>query len=68
MLSRQIKAMLQLANLRRAQDLPQATAIELHEVLRVCLAAWSRWRQSGESLFRNTSLPPRSAAYTTTLS
>jgi signal transduction histidine kinase len=40
MLSRQIKAMLQLANLRSsAQDPPQATAIELHEILRTCLAA-----------------------------
>jgi signal transduction histidine kinase len=40
MLSRQIKAMLQLANLRSsAQDPPQAAAIELHDVLRACLAA-----------------------------
>ena len=40
MLSRQIKAMLQLANLRSsAQDPPPPAAIELHEVLRACLAA-----------------------------
>jgi signal transduction histidine kinase len=40
MLSRQIKAMLQLANLRsQAQTAPQAVDIELHEVIRGCLAA-----------------------------
>jgi signal transduction histidine kinase len=40
MLSREIKAMLQLANLRSsAQDPLQPKAIELHEVLRACLAA-----------------------------
>lgn len=40
MLSREIKAMLQLANLRSsAQDSPRPTAIELHELLRTCLAA-----------------------------
>ncbi len=40
MLSREIKAMLQLANLRSsAQDPPPATAIELHDILRTCLAA-----------------------------
>ncbi|MGA2259228.1 MAG: hypothetical protein ABSG53_31530, partial [Thermoguttaceae bacterium] len=40
MLSHEIKAMLQLANLRSsAQDLPQPVAIELHEILRACLAA-----------------------------
>jgi len=40
MLSRQIKAMLQLANLRSsAQDPPPATAIELGDILRGCLAA-----------------------------
>jgi signal transduction histidine kinase len=39
MLSRQIKAMLQLANLRSsAQDPPQPTEVELHDVLRGCLA------------------------------
>jgi signal transduction histidine kinase len=39
MLSREIKAMLQLANLRSsAQDPPQATAIELPDVIRACLA------------------------------
>ena len=40
MLSREIKAMLQLANLRSsAQDPPPPAAIELHEILRGCLAA-----------------------------
>jgi len=40
MLSHEIKAMLQLANLRStAQDPPPPVAIELHEVLRTCLAA-----------------------------
>ncbi len=40
MLSREIKAMLQLANLRSsAQDPPPPTAIELHDILRTCLAA-----------------------------
>ena len=40
MLSREIKAMLQLANLRSsAQDPPPATEIELHDILRTCLAA-----------------------------
>ena len=40
MLSRQIKAMLQLANLRSsAQGLPQVTALDLHDILRTCLAA-----------------------------
>ncbi|MGO9108422.1 MAG: sensor histidine kinase [Thermoguttaceae bacterium] len=40
MLSREIKAMLQLANLRSsAQDPPQPTAIELHDILHTCLAA-----------------------------
>jgi len=40
MLSRQIKAMLQLANLRsNAQDPPEAATIELHDILRACLAA-----------------------------
>jgi len=40
MLSREIKAMLQLANLRSsAQVSPQPVAIELHEILRACLAA-----------------------------
>ena len=40
MLSRQIKAMLQLANLRSsAQDSPQATALELRDILGACLAA-----------------------------
>jgi signal transduction histidine kinase len=40
MLSREIKAMLQLANLRSsAQAPPQSTEIELHNILRSCLAA-----------------------------
>jgi signal transduction histidine kinase len=40
MLSQEIKAMLQLANLRsNAQEPPQPTAIELHEVLRTCMSA-----------------------------
>jgi signal transduction histidine kinase len=40
MLSREIKAMLQLANLRSsAQDPPPPTEIDLHEILRTCLAA-----------------------------
>jgi len=40
MLSREIKAMLQLANLRSsAQASPQPAALELHEVLCACLAA-----------------------------
>lgn len=40
MLSCEIKAMLQLANLRsNAQDPPKPTAIELHELLRGCLAS-----------------------------
>ncbi len=40
MLSREIKAMLQLANLRSsAQDPPPPAAVELHEILRGCLAA-----------------------------
>ena len=40
MLSREIKAMLQLANLRSsAQNPPQPAAIELRDVLRTCLAA-----------------------------
>jgi signal transduction histidine kinase len=40
MLSREIKAMLQLANLRSsAQGPPPVAAVELHEILRTCIAA-----------------------------
>ena len=58
MLSRQIKAMLQLANLRSsAQDPPLATAIELHDILRACLAALAPLAAKREITFSENIAP-----------
>ncbi len=69
MLSSEIKAMLQLANLRSSARIrprpPRSSSTSC------CGPAWprsSRWRRSGELPFPKTSLPPPSAAYTITSS
>ncbi len=69
MLSRQIKAMLQLANLRSsAQDAPRRRRSTCPKYSALAWRHWSRWRPSGGSASRRTSPPPRSAACTTTSS